>query len=248
MASASASSSKVALVTGGAAGFGLAITEKLLAQSYRVLVLDISVPADSVANDGARLVLRGDVTQRADWERAVGKVQATWGRLDVVVNNAGINMTGKDTHDVDEAFFDRLMNINVKSVYHSVSSVMLAQKSGVFIHISSVGALRPKPKIAYYCATKAAIIAISKSIAIEYAPHVRSVVIAPSMGNTGMMQLNLGPGVAPTKENIAPMLANIPMGRACEPSDVAATVAFLASDDACYITGNVVEVDGGRCI
>ncbi|KAF8906684.1 hypothetical protein CPB85DRAFT_1436812 [Mucidula mucida] len=114
--------------------------------------------------------------------------------------------------------------------------------------MSSVGALRPKPKIAYYCATKAAIIAISKSIAIEYAAFVRSVVIAPSMGNTGMMQLNLRPGVAATQENIAPMLSNIPMGRACEPSDVAATVAFLASDEACYITGNVVEVDGGRCI
>ncbi|KAJ7498518.1 oxidoreductase [Mycena latifolia] len=226
-----ASSSKVALVMGGAAGFGLAITEKLV-QSYRVLVLDISVPADSTSDNGTRLVLRGDVTQRADWERAVSKVKEAWGHLDVV------------------AFFDRLMNINVKSVYHSVSvcaPVMLAQKSGVFIHISSVGALRPKPKIAYYCATKAAIIAISKSIAIEYAPYVRSVVIAPSMGNTGMMQLNLGPGVAPTKENIAPMLANIAMGRACEPSDVAATVAFLASDDG-YITGNVVEVDGGRCI
>ncbi|KAJ7872048.1 alcohol dehydrogenase [Mycena leptocephala] len=242
--------SKVALITGGAAGFGLAITEKLLEQQYRVLVLDISVPGDTADGDN-KLVLRGDVTKQAEWERAVGTVLDKWGRLDVVVNNAGINMTGKDTHTVDEDFFDRLVNINLKSVYHSITActpVMLKQKSGVFIHISSVGALRPKPKIAYYCATKAAIIAISKSIAIEYAPHVRSVVIAPSMGNTGMMQLNLGPGVEATPENIAPMLANIPMGRACEPSDVAATVAFLASDDACYLTGNVVEVDGGRCI
>ncbi|KAJ6451495.1 alcohol dehydrogenase [Mycena vitilis] len=241
---------KVALVTGGAAGFGLAITNKLLEQKYRVLVVDISVPNDSTDGDN-KLVLRGDVTQEADWTRAVNTALEKWGRLDVVVNNAGINMTGKDTHEVDEAFFDRLININVKSVFHSIHAcapVMLKQKSGVFIHISSVGALRPKPKIAYYCATKAAIIAISKSIAIEYAPHVRSVVIAPSMGNTGMMQLNLGPGVEATAENIAPMLANIPMGRACEPSDVAATVAFLASDDACYLTGNVVEVDGGRCI
>ncbi|KAJ7285305.1 alcohol dehydrogenase [Mycena rebaudengoi] len=241
--------SKVALITGGAAGFGLAITEKLLSQGYRVLVVDISVPADST--DGDRIVLCGDVTKKEDWARAVNTVLEKWGKLDVVVNNAGINMTGTDTHDVDEAFFDRLMNINVRSVYHSISAcapIMLKQKSGVFIHISSVGALRPKARIAYYCATKAAIIAISKSIAVEYAPCVRSVVIAPSMGNTGMMQLNLGPGVAATAENITPMLANIPMGRACEPSDVAATVAFLASDDACYLTGNVVEVDGGRCI
>ncbi|KAJ7794959.1 hypothetical protein B0H14DRAFT_3496489 [Mycena olivaceomarginata] len=171
--------------------------------------------------------------------------------LDVVVNNPGINMTGKDTHTVDEAFFDRLININLKSVYHSITAcapVMLKQKSGVFIHVSSVGALCPKPQIGYYCATKAAIIAISKSIVIEYAPYVCSVVIAPSMGNTGMMQLNLGPGVEATPENIAPMLANISMSRACEPSDVASTVAFLASDDACYLTGNVVEVDGGHNI
>ncbi|KAJ7885898.1 hypothetical protein B0H14DRAFT_3733415 [Mycena olivaceomarginata] len=155
--------------------------------------------------------------------------------LDVMVNNPGINMTGKDTHTVDEAFFDWFININLKSVYHSITActpVMLKQKSGVFIHVSSVGALCPKPQIGYYCATKAAIIAISKSIAIEYAPYVCSVVIAPSMGNTGMMQLNLGPG----------------MSRVCEPSDVASTVAFLASDDACYLTGNVVEVDGGHNI
>ncbi|KAJ7848057.1 hypothetical protein B0H14DRAFT_3453420 [Mycena olivaceomarginata] len=166
--------------------------------------------------------------------------------LDVMVNNPGINMMGKDTHTVDEAFFDRLININLKSVYHSITAcapVMLKQKSGVFIHVSSVGALCPKPKIGYCgcpappdsptdCATKAVIIAISKSIAIEYAP----------------MQLNLGPSVEATPENIAPMLANISMSRACEPSDVASMVAFLASDDACYLTGNVVEVDGGRNI
>ncbi|KAF7352411.1 Sps19p [Mycena venus] len=239
--------SKVALVTGGAAGFGLAITEKLLAQKYRVLVIDISVAVDSQSDD--KIVLRGDVTQKTDWTRAVSTVLEKWGRLDVVVNNAGINMTGKDTHTVDEAFFDRLMNINVKSVYHSISAcapVMLKQKSGVFIHISSVGALRPKPKIAYYCATKAAVIAISKSIAIEYAPVCA--LCRDCAVNGQHRDLNLGPGVEATPENIAPMLANIPMGRACEPSDVAATVAFLASDDACYITGNVVEVDGGRCI
>ncbi|KAJ7877920.1 hypothetical protein B0H14DRAFT_3435790 [Mycena olivaceomarginata] len=154
--------------------------------------------------------------------------------LDVVVNNPGINMTGKDTHTVDEAFFDRLINIKFKSVYHSITAcapVMLKQKSGVFIHVSSVGTLCPKPQIGYYCATKAAIIAISKSIAIEYA-----------------LYLNLGPGVEATPENIAPMLANISMSHACEPSDVVSMVAFLASDDACYLAGNVVEVDGGRNI
>jgi 3-oxoacyl-[acyl-carrier protein] reductase len=159
--------SKVALITGGAGGFGLAITEKLLEQRYRVLVLDISVPGDSADGDN-KLVLRGDVTKQADWTRAVGTVLDKWGRLDVVVNNAGINMTGKDTHTVDEDFFDRLVNINLKSVYHSITacapvyvlffsnfllfefwSRMLKQKSGVFIHISSVGALRPKPKIAH---------------------------------------------------------------------------------------------------
>ncbi|KAJ7797346.1 hypothetical protein B0H14DRAFT_3493816 [Mycena olivaceomarginata] len=109
--------------------------------------------------------------------------------LDVVVNNAGINMTGKDTHTVDEAFFDRRININLKSVYYSIitcAPVLLKQKSGVFIHISWFGALRPKPKIApTNCTTNTAIITISKSIAIEYAPYVHSVVIVLLMGNTG---------------------------------------------------------------
>ncbi|KAJ7792740.1 hypothetical protein B0H14DRAFT_3498861 [Mycena olivaceomarginata] len=163
--------------------------------------------------------------------------------LDVVVNNPGINMTGKDTHTVDEAFFDRLININLKSVYHSITAcrLMLKQKSGVFIHVSSVG--RPLPEAPNRtCATKSRDHRHLKVIVIEYAPYVCSVVIAPSMGNTGMMQLNLGPGVEATPENIAPMLANI------SPSDVASTVAFLASDDAFYLTGNVVEVDGGHNI
>ncbi|KAJ7731961.1 hypothetical protein B0H14DRAFT_2639950 [Mycena olivaceomarginata] len=108
--------------------------------------------------------------------------------LDVMVNNAGINMTGKDTHTVDEAFFDRLININLKSVYYSITTcvpVMLKQKSGMFIHVSWVGALRPKPKIAYYCTTNTAIINISKSIAIEYTLYVHSVVIVLLMGNIG---------------------------------------------------------------
>ncbi|KAJ7323190.1 hypothetical protein DFH08DRAFT_1029465 [Mycena albidolilacea] len=130
--------------------------------------------------------------------------------LDVVVNNPGINMTGKDTHTMDEAFFDWLINKSQERLPQHHRRMMLKQKSGVFIHVSLVGALRPKLKIAYYCATKAVIIAISKSIAIEYALYVHSVMIVPSMGNTGMMQLNLGPGVEATPENIAPMLTNIP--------------------------------------
>ncbi|KAF9075985.1 oxidoreductase [Rhodocollybia butyracea] len=243
---------KVALVTGGAAGFGLAIADTFISKGYHVTVVDISLESDSQSEDGKRWLLKGDVSKRGDWESAVSKTVMKWGRLDVVVNNAGINMTGKDTHAVDEAFYDRLFDVNLKSVYHSISVVapiFINQKSGVFIHIASVGALRPVPKITYYCATKAAIIAISKSIALEYAAHgIRSVAIAPSIGNTGMMQINLGDGVALTEENIKPHIANIPLGRACEPSDVAATVAFLASDEANYLTGNVVEVDGGRCI
>ncbi|KAJ7126441.1 hypothetical protein C8R43DRAFT_1135022 [Mycena crocata] len=179
----------------GAAGFGLDITEKLLSQSYHVLVVDISESVPSKSVDGDKVILRGDTKKRPD----------------VVVNNAGINMTGKETHDVDEAFFDRLFNINVKSVYHSISAcapAMLKQKSGVFIHISSVGAVRPKPKIAYYCATKAAKLPYPN-------PSPSNTHLRPLCGNRTLhgqhRDLNFGPGVAATAENIAPMLANIPV-------------------------------------
>ncbi|KAJ7732810.1 hypothetical protein B0H14DRAFT_3517548 [Mycena olivaceomarginata] len=153
--------------------------------------------------------------------------------LDVVVNNPGINMTGKDTHI---------------SVYHSITAcapVMLKQKSGVFIHVSSVGALCLKPQSD--CATKAVIIAISKSIAIEYAPYMYSVVIAPLMGNTGMMQLNLGPGVEATPENIAPMLANISI-RAILTSNIETDWPTDESRVRAVRCRVHVEVDGGHNI
>ncbi|KAJ7347806.1 hypothetical protein DFH08DRAFT_960211 [Mycena albidolilacea] len=168
-------------------------------------------------------------------------------------------MTGKDTHTMDEAFFDWLINKSQERLpQHHRLRADDAEAEIRCVHPCLFGWC-PPPKaqnrvlwvFAFYlcpvppdnpthCMTKAVIIAISKSIAIEFALYVRSVVIAPSMGNTGMMQLNLGPGVEATPENI--------MGRAYESSDVASTVAFLASDNTCYLTGNVVEVDGGHHI
>ncbi|KAJ7437092.1 hypothetical protein B0H11DRAFT_1754135, partial [Mycena galericulata] len=146
---------QVALVTGGATGFGLAITAKLLPSNIVSIFLCPQTVSDSI--DGDKIVLRGDSTKAEDWARAVNIIAEKWGRLDIVVNNVGINMIGKETHTVDEEFYDRLMNINVKSVYRSIiacAPIVLKQKSGVFVHISSVGALRSKPKIACYVRPK----------------------------------------------------------------------------------------------
>ncbi|KAH8916633.1 3-ketoacyl-reductase [Atractiella rhizophila] len=243
---------KVALVTGGSNGFGLAITQKFVAEGAKVVVLDLSkLTCEGDLKEGETVIsLTGSITVKTDWENAVEAAKKHFGRLDIVVNNAGINMTAHPSHLVEESFYDKLMDINLKSIYRSVTActpIMLEQKSGVFIHISSVGGLRPKPQIAYYNATKAAVIAISKTLAVEYAPYIRSIAIAPSMGNTGMLAVNLGHNDPVTDEMMKPFLSTIPMKRLCEPSDVANVACFAASDEASYMTGNVIEIDGGRC-
>jgi 3-oxoacyl-[acyl-carrier protein] reductase len=152
--------------------------------------------------------------------------------------------------DVDEAMFDRLFDVNVKSIYHmaqAVIPVMRKQGRGVILNIGSTAGIRPRPGLSWYNATKGAVNVLSKSMAVELAPdNIRVNAICPVMGVTGMFELFMG--LPDTPQNRAKFMSTIPLGRFSTPADVAAAAVFLASDAAGFITGVEFPVDGGRTI
>lgn len=247
---------KVAIVTGGASGFGLGIVKKFLEEDVAgIVVLDLDLPGSAgpalERDSGGRVkFVAGNVVVEADWRRALAAAVDTYGRLDVVVNNAGVSYTNKPTLEVSEQDFDRVFAVNVKGVFLSAQVVLphlIAQKTGgAFIQISSTAALRPRPNLTWYNATKGAVSTASKSMAVEYGPHnIRFNCICPVAGDTPLLKTFMGDD---SPERKAQFLATIPLGRFSLPSDIANAVAFLASDDAQFITGVDLEVDGGRCV
>jgi 3-oxoacyl-[acyl-carrier protein] reductase len=189
------------------------------------------------------------VTKAEDWSNAVEACIKKFGRLDIIVNNAGTSHRNQPLLSVSEAEFDRVFAVNVKSIYLSAQAavpVMRSQGGGVFINIGSTAALRPRPGLAWYNGTKGAVHVISRTMAVELAPDkIRVCVIAPVAGETPLLEMFMGED---TPERRAAFVAPIPLGRFSRPRDVANAGLFLASDDAAFLTGNVVEVDGGRCV
>jgi 3-oxoacyl-[acyl-carrier protein] reductase len=243
---------KVALITGAARGFGAGIAEVFAREGARLVLTDVD--ADGVGKIAGPLAekaiaLRADVINSQDWQKAVAACATSFGRLDIVVNNAGTSHRNQPLLSVSEAEFDRVFAVNVKSIYLSAQAavpVMRRQGGGVFINIGSTAALRPRPGLAWYNGTKGAVHVISRTMAVELAPDkIRVCVIAPVAGETPLLEMFMGED---TPERRAAFVAPIPLGRFSTPRDVANTALFLASDEAGFLTGNVVEVDGGRCI
>jgi 3-oxoacyl-[acyl-carrier protein] reductase len=243
---------KVALITGAARGFGAGIAEVFAREGARVVLTDVDGEgvgklAGQLGKDA--IALAADVTKLDDWKKAVETSVAKFGRLDIVVNNAGTSHRNQPLLDITEEEFDRVFDVNVKSIYLSAQAavpVMRKQGGGVFINIGSTAALRPRPGLAWYNGTKGAVHAISRTMAVELAPdRIRVCVIAPVAGETPLLEMFMGQD---TPERRAAFVAPIPLGRFSTPRDVANTALFLASDDAAFLTGNVVEVDGGRCV
>ena len=175
---------------------------------------------------------------------------ARFGRLDIVVNNAGISHTNGSMLNVTEAAFDRLYAVNVKSLYHAAIHcvpVFRRQRGGCFINIGSTAAVRPRPGLTWYSGSKGAVALITKSMAVELAPdRIRAVGINPALGETPLLPTFLGGDDSP--ETRARFLGSIPLGRFCRPEDVANAAVFLADPASGFITGVCLEVDGGRCI
>jgi 3-oxoacyl-[acyl-carrier protein] reductase len=244
---------KVALVTGAASGFGAEIARRYVEQGAKVAIFDLNGEgARSVAREcgAAAAAIVGDVTKRADIDAAVERALTGFGRLDVVVNNAGWTHRNKPMLDVSEDEFDRVFSVNVKSIYlmtNAVVPIMQRQGGGSIINIGSTAGIRPRPGLTWYNGTKGAVNIISKSMAVELAPtKIRVNCIAPVMGETGLLEAFMG--VADTPENRAKFVATIPLGRLARPGDVANACVYLASDAAEFISGVVLPVDGGRTI
>lgn len=244
---------KVALVTGAAAGFGEAIARLFVLQGARVLIADLDgAKAQQVAADlgpSARAV-RCDVSRRQDVDAAVQACVQAFGVPDIVVNNAGTTHRNQPMLDVDEATFDRVFAVNVKSIFHMTRAVvplMRERKGGAIINIGSTAGIRPRPGLTWYNASKGAVNLVSKSMAAELGPdNIRVNAICPVMGATGLIEQFLG--VPDTPENRAKIVAGIPLGRMSTPQDVAQAALWLASDAAQFITGVELPVDGGRTI
>ncbi|WP_213806621.1 SDR family oxidoreductase [Granulicella sp. dw_53] len=248
---------QVAIVTGAGSGFGEGIATLFSEVGASVVVADIrSECAERVAarirsSGGKATVSVTDVTKNDEVAAMVKLAVDTYGRLDIVVNNAGTTHKSQPMLDVDEATFDLVYAVNVKSLYLSAKNVVplfKAQGGGVMINIASTAGVRPRPGLTWYNGSKGAAILLTKSMAVELAAFkIRVCAVNPVMGETGLIADFL-PGGQDTPEARAKVISGIPLGRLSRPLDVAKAVAFLASDEADFITGVCLEVDGGRCI
>jgi 3-oxoacyl-[acyl-carrier protein] reductase len=244
---------KVAIVTGAGGGFGEGIAKHFAELGAKVVVADIRADAaERVAREigDAAVAVTADVTRSDSVKAMVDAALQRFGRLDVLVNNAGTTHKNRSMLEVDEETFDRVYATNVKSIYlgaiHAVP-VMRAQGGGVIVNIASTAGVRPRPGLTWYNGSKGAAIVITKSMAAELAPdNIRVCAVNPVMGETGLIGDFL-PG-ADTAETRAKIVATIPLGRLSTPLDIAKATAFLASDEAAFITGVGLEVDGGRCV
>ncbi|KAM3552478.1 hypothetical protein ARSEF4850_007373 [Beauveria asiatica] len=183
---------KVAIVTGGASGFGKGIVEKFTNEGGKVIIADLSEDNGSaVAAEFKCTFAKADVTQRADWEKLLATALDTYGRLDIIINNAGATYANKPAEQVTDADFDLVMNVNVKSIYLS-SSVLVPyflreNRPGCFIQVASTAGIRPRPGLTWYNASKGAAITATKSLAVEYGPkQIRFNAVSPVFGLTAM--------------------------------------------------------------
>jgi 3-oxoacyl-[acyl-carrier protein] reductase len=246
---------KIAIVTGAGSGFGEGIAKRFAQEGASVVVNDInSASGERVAREigaaGGRAVFSpGDVGSDADVAALIRCALDEFGDLDIVVNNAGVTHRNQPMLDVTEEEFDRIYRVNVKSLFltarHAVPHFR-RKKSGVFITIASTAGVRPRPGLTWYNGSKGAAIVTSRSMAAELAPHnIRVNVINPVAGETGLLAEFMG---GDTPELRAKFVASIPLGRLSQPSDIATAAVFFASDEAAFITGTCLEVDGGRCV
>jgi 3-oxoacyl-[acyl-carrier protein] reductase len=247
---------KTVVVTGAGGGFGEGISKRFAELGGAVVVVDLKADqAARVANEinqsgGKAIAVTADVTVDRDVATIAERTISAFGPAAILVNNAGITHKNRPLLEVDEATFDRVFAVNVKSIYLTAKHFIPAMRSrggGVIVNTASTAGIRPRPGLTWYNASKGAVIALTKSMAVELAPdRIRVNAVNPVMGETGML-LDLLPG----EDSVAirqRMIATIPLGRFSQPRDIANAVTFLASDESDLITGACLEVDGGRCI
>lgn len=244
---------KITIVTGAGGGFGEAIAKRYAIEGAKVVVVDLrGGEAARVAGEigAAALAVMADVSVAADVASVVAQTVERFGPPHVLVNNAGTTYRNQPLLGVDEATFDHVFRVNVKSIYHFVQAVVPVMRDaggGVILNVGSTAGIRPRPGLTWYNASKGAVNLMSKSLAVELAPwNIRVNALCPVMGVTGLLESFMG--VPDTPENRARFIATIPLGRLSTPEDMANAALWLASDEAAFITGIELPVDGGRTI
>jgi 3-oxoacyl-[acyl-carrier protein] reductase len=245
---------KVAIITGAGSGFGTGMAEAYVREGAKVIVADINAEAgERVAKSlGANAkAVTTDVANGASVRAMVQACVDSFGVPDIVINNAGTTHRNQPMLQVDEQTFDRVFNVNVKSIYHmahAVVPVMRARgKGGLIINVGSTAGIRPRPGLCWYNSSKGAVNLLSKAMAVELAPdRIRVNALCPVMGATALLEDFMG--MPDTPENRARFLSTIPLGRLCEPKDMAAAAVFLATDAAEFLTGLEMPIDGGRTV
>ena len=240
----------VAIVTGGGSGMGAAIAETFAREGAHVAVVDVDGDAaKAIARKigNTAIAIKCDVTKRSDIDAAVVETASAFGGLNVLVNNAGVAHVNKPLLDIDEKEFDRVFAVNVKGLFMFTQAAvpLLRGKGGVIINIGSTAGLRPRPGLSAYNATKGAVHNLTKTLAVELAPDkIRVCAIAPVATDTPLLPTFLGPAPGMREK----FIATVPLGRLAMAQDIADAALFLASDEAKFLTGNIMEVDGGRCV
>jgi 3-oxoacyl-[acyl-carrier protein] reductase len=247
---------KVAVVTGAASGFGAGIARRFASEGCAVIANDLvsdageRVAGEIRANGGRAQFAHGDVARGGDWTALLASALEHFGHVDIVVNNAGTTHRNQPLLDVSDAEFDRVYAVNVKSIYWSAITFVPYFRThgrGCFINIASTAGVRPRPGLTWYNGSKGAVIVSSRSMAAELGPdRIRVNCVNPVIGETGLVTEFMG--MPDTPENRKKFVATIPLGRFSTPADVANACLYLASDEAEFITGACLEVDGGRCV
>jgi len=242
---------KIAIVTGAGSGMGEAIAHTYAREGAKVTVLDVNEQAaNKVASaiGNAALAVACDVTNKADIARAVETTEKKFGVSDILVNNAGVAHVNKPLMEIDEREYDRVFDVNVKGLFMFIQAVVPAmrrQGGGVIVNIGSTAGLRPRPGLSAYNATKGAVHNLTKTLAVELAPDkIRVCAIAPVATDTPLLPTFLGPAPGQREK----FIATVPLGRLATSQDIADAALFLASAEAKFLTGNIMEVDGGRCV
>lgn len=243
---------RVAIVTGAGNGIGAAIASRFVSEGASVVVADIDgIAAQKVASSlgSAAIAVKVDVAVYSDVLQMVEEGVRRFRTVDILVNNAGTTHLPMAAIDVDESTFDRVLAVNFKSLFNTIRAIAPVFKragNGSIVNIGSVGGLRPRPGLVWYGASKGALANATKGLAIELAPlNIRVNNISPSVADTALLNSFVG---VEAGRKLNDLLNTIPLGRLATSQDVASAAVFLASEEASFVTGADLCVDGGRNI
>ncbi len=241
---------KIAIVTGGASGFGAGIARKFVVEGAKVLIADLNLEmASALAAEIGAEAMEANVANGRSVKDMAETAQRIFGGIDILINNAGTTHLPQPMEDVTEDDFDRVFAVNCKSVYlaaRHIVPVMKAQRAGVVLNVASTAGVSPRPRLNWYNASKGWMNTATKAMAVELAPDgIRVNALNPVAGETPLLKSFMGED---TPEMRAKFLSTIPLGRFSTPEDMGNAACYLCSDEASMITGVCMEVDGGRCI